>query len=161
MLAVAPKRKTYPVLLPERSRPLPVSRRRPAPFGAGRRARRSPVVKALVVAAVLVIPAIAYISQRTEAARSGYAILRLRQEIAALQADNARLLVTATALKSPERIERIATKQLGMVPPRQQQLAAFTLPPQAMASPRAPAPSVWARLKAWLVRSEAEAHETH
>lgn len=155
MLALASRTRVYPVLLPER---LPL--RRPAPYGARRRARRSPAVRALAVAAIVVLPAIVYVWGETQAARSGYAILSLRQEVGALQTDNARLLATVTALKSPDRIDRIATGELGMVPPKHQQLAALTLPPAVLATHDVPGPSVWNALARWLGISEAEARES-
>lgn len=123
-----------------------------------RATRRNPVTRALVVAAVVLLPAVVYVSQRTEAARSGYAILRLRAEVLTLRSDNARLLVNVTALKSPERIEHIAVYELGMVAPRQQQLSALSLPQLELASREIPAPSVWTRLANYLA-GEAEARE--
>lgn len=153
MLAVASRPRSYPVLLPDRS-PHP---RAPAP----RRAKRNPVARALIMALVVFLPAVAYVSQRTEAARSGYTILSLREDVSALREDNARLLAAVTALKSPDRIERIAVHDLGMVAPKQQQLAALTLPLAAVASREIPGPSVWTRLVTWLGLGEAEARETH
>ncbi len=145
MLAVANTRS----FAPPRSQRAP-SRRRAT--------RRNPVTRALIVAAVVFLPAIIYVSQRTDAARSGYAILRLRDEVSSLQTDNARLLATVTTLKSPERIEHIAVHELGMVAPRQQQLSALSLPQLGLASHEIPTPSMWTRLANWLA-GEAEARE--
>ncbi len=150
MLALAQKTKLYPVWMPDRAAVRAPIHRRP---------RRSPAARALAVTLLLVIPAVVYVWQRTEAARSGYAILRLRQDVATLQADHDRLLAAATALKSPDRIERIATKTLGMVPPQHKQLAALTLPPMAIAADTADR-SIWQRLIAWLSGGQAEAHES-
>ncbi len=152
MPAAQPKAKIYPGLAaeggPDDQAPRP------------RRARRSPVVRALAIAVVMVLPGVAYVSQRTQAAKTGYEILQLRHEVGALQSENARLLATATALKSLDRIERIATKNLGMGRPRQPQLATITVAPMVASSAHAmQARSVWDRLAAWLGRSEAEAHE--
>ncbi len=114
----------------------------------------------MAVAVLVVLPAIFYVSQRAQIAKTGYHILQLRHEVRTLQNDNARLLATATALKSLDRIERIATKELGMRPPRQQQLATITVPAPVTALP-APveANSMWDRLLARLGSSEAEAGE--
>lgn len=145
MLAVANTRSFAP----------PLSLRAPS---RRRATRRNPVTRALIVAAVVFLPAIIYVSQRTDAARSGYAILRLRDEVSSLQTDNARLLATVTTLKSPERIEQIAVHELGMVAPRQQQLSALSLPHLGLASHEIPTPTMWTRLANWLA-GEAEARE--
>lgn len=145
MLAVANTRSFAP----------PLSLRAPS---RRRATRRNPVTRALIVAAVVFLPAIIYVSQRTDAARSGYAILRLRDEVSSLQTDNARLLATVTTLKSPERIEQIAVHELGMVAPRQQQLSALSLPRLGLASHEIPTPTMWTRLANWLA-GEAEARE--
>src|SRR5439155_22358151 len=62
------------------------------------------------------------------------------------------------ALRAPERIERIARADLGMLTPRPQQVAALpiTTPTRAIAGP---SPSAWHRLAAWFIRSEAAAGE--
>jgi cell division protein FtsL len=149
MLALTPQSRLYPVLLPF-----------PAAGGASaaRRRRRS-MASVVGVVALVVVPAVTLVAQRTHAARTGYAILTLQGEVEALQAENARLLAAAAALRAPERIERVATTQLGMVPPRPQQVASLPVaaPPRAVAPP--PAPSVLDRVAAWLVRPEASAAE--
>jgi len=145
MLAVANTRSFAP----------PLSQRAPS---RRRATRRNPVTRALIVAAVVFLPAIIYVSQRTDAARSGYAILRLRDEVSSLQTDNARLLATVTTLKSPDRIEQIAVHELGMVAPRQQQLSALSLPQLGLASHETPTTSMWTRVANWLA-GEAEARE--
>lgn len=114
MLALVPRLKTYPVLLPES--PAREHRTRPAV----RRRPLAPATRMLVVAACLVLPAIAYVHQAALAARTGYAILELRQDIKALQIENARLVADVMALRAPQRIERIASHDLGMAPPRGQ-----------------------------------------
>src|SRR3989304_3021636 len=81
-----------------------------------------------------------YGSQRTEAAAPGYSTLRPHRELAGLESEYARLQATVSALRSPQRIERIATSELGMAPPRQRQLAAITTAPAGAASPPPPLP---------------------
>ncbi len=150
MLAVQPRTRTYPVLLPEHAEEPSPRRRRP---------RRNVIARALAVAALVVLPAVFYVSQRAQAARTGYLILQLRHEIDTLQGENARLLATATALKSLDRIERIATKELGMRPPGPGQVAAVTVPAIATTVRPVEARSLWDRLGAWFGRREAEARE--
>jgi len=153
MLAVHVKARIDPILAPDSK-----SEARPA---RRRRGRRSTVARALALAAVAVLPAVFYVSQRAHAARTGYAILQLRQEVGTLQSENARLQAVTMSLKSLERVERIATKDLGMRRPGAGQLSAIATTPVSLArqSP-VEAPSFWARLGAWLGWSEAEAHES-
>ena len=143
MLALAPRSRTYPVILPDR----PPTDREPA----RRRSRRRPLPTIVALAVVAVLPALALVAQRTEAARTGYVILGLRQQVEVLAAENARLLATTSALRAPDRIERIARADLGM-------LAALAVPAPARAA-GVPSLTVWDRFAAWFVRSEAAAGE--
>jgi len=154
MLAVVARTRTFPVLWPDRGAP---ERR----SGTVRRRRHSPLRRALVVALLVVVPAIAYVGQSAVAARTGYAILALRQDVERLQAENARLVAAVTSLKSPDRIERIARGELGLGHPAPGQLSALTLPGPAMVSPVVLPPTIWQRLGALLLGREAAASETH
>ncbi|MDQ7819782.1 MAG: cell division protein FtsL [Armatimonadota bacterium] len=150
MLALIPHSRLYPVLLPPR----------PAGEAVGPARRRRRSLGAVVAAVALVIvPAVALVAQRTHAARTGYAILALRGEVEALQAEHARLLADVAALRAPDRIERIAIVQLGMVPPRPHQVASLPVVPPARSVARSPAPSPLQRIAAWLIRPEAAAAE--
>ena len=152
MLAVAARTRFFPVLMPEAA----VRDRERA---GRRRARLTPLGRAVAAALLMVVPAIAYVAQSTAAARTGYAILSLRQEIESLQAENARLVVAVTALKSPERIERVALGTLGMLRPAPSRMAALTVPAPAVAVPAAAAPTLWQRVGALLLGHEAAASE--
>lgn len=151
---IAPQRRArlYPVWLPdgtERGQPR-VRRRR----------RAAPMVGATVMALLLTLPAVGYVAMRTYRPVAGYKILRLQQDITRLRAQNARLSLQVAALKSPQRIERFATTELGMAPPRQHQLAAITVGPTIARTEPPPRPrSPWRVLAAWFGRSEAEARE--
>lgn len=154
MLALAAKTRSYPVLLPDvavRERRAGVSRRR--------RLRLSPLTRLLVAAVLVIAPAVTYVQQSTTAARTGYAILALRQQIDVLQAENARLVAAVSALRAPDRVERLAVQDLGMVKPRQQQMAALTLPSAVVAAQPTPS-TLWQRLGALLLRHEAAAAES-
>lgn len=153
MLSVAARTRSFPVLLPDGG-----GREHARPAGR-RRARPTPLRSTLLVALLLVVPAVAYVGQRTAAARTGYAILTLRQEVEALSAENARLIAAATALRSPERIERLAVGQLGMRRPTPGQMAALALPAPAAALPVASRPTLWQRAGALLLGREAAASE--
>lgn len=152
MIAVATRTRTYPVQMPDQGAP-----------DAGalpRRRRSSPMMRVLAVAVLLALPAIAYVGQSTKAARAGYRILTLRGDVGALRAEHARLLATVTALKSPERIERVALRDLGMIKPHPQQMTALVLPPITLAAQPAAQPTPWQRLGALLLRREAQAAES-
>src|SRR2546426_8323092 len=107
MLALAPRSRTYPVLLPDR----PPTDREPA----RRLNRRRPLPTIVALAVVAVLPALALVAQRTQAARTGYVIPGLRQQVEVLAARNGRLLVTTSALRAPDRIGRIAKADPGML----------------------------------------------
>ncbi len=151
MLAVQRRARVYPVLLPDLGPEKGAAPRR--------RGRHSIATRALAVAAIVVAPAIFYVSQRVQAARVGYAILQLRQDVAILQRENARLLATATQLRSLNRVERIATTELGMRPRGAGQVTSIAVKPAITASSTPAPPTVWARVSAWLGLSEAEARE--
>jgi len=153
MNASAQHARVYPVWIPDR----PVRR------GRARRRRLSPVAGAMVMAVLCTLPALFLVAQRAQRAETGYAILRLQREVAQLRAEQARLVATVSALRAPQRIEQIATTELGMVPPRQPQLAAITVGPataRAQAPAETPAASgMLRRLVGILGDHEAEARE--
>jgi cell division protein FtsL len=118
------------------------------------------MVGATVMAVLLTLPAALYVSVRTYRVEAGYTILRLQSDLARLRAEHARLSLRVAALKSPQRIEHYATKELGMAPPRQRQLATITVGP-SIARVEAPAErrGLLRTLAGWLGGGEAEARE--
>ncbi|MDR7522179.1 MAG: cell division protein FtsL [Armatimonadota bacterium] len=151
---MAPERRSrfFPVWLPDRP-----------PCGqpaVRRRVRLHPMAGAMVMAALLTLPALVYVWQRAYRIEAGYTILRLQRDVARLRAEHARLQLQVAALKSPQRIEHYATTELGMVPPRQRQLVAITVGP-AIAQVEQPSGrrGLLDQLAAWFGRSEAEARE--
>lgn len=114
----------------------------------------------MVMAVLCTLPALVLVAQRAQRAETGYAILRLQREVAQLRADHARLSAQVSALRAPHRIEQIATTELGMVPPRQPQLAAITIGPTIarVEAPAAPG-GVLRRLTRIFTDHEAEARE--
>jgi cell division protein FtsL len=153
MLALVPKLKMYPVLMPDapaRDRTVRV---------ATRRRRLGPVTQMLLIAVALVLPAIGYVHQTAAAARIGYTILELRQDVRALQIENAVLYADVMKLRAPDRVERIAVRDLGMVPPRGQQVASLEIAAPVVAVH--PVRLTWReRLKELLVSREAAAGES-
>ena len=152
MLAAERGERLYPVWLPDRVPTRSVALRR--------RLRWNPVAGAMVTAVLLTLPALFFVSQRATRSETGYSILRLQHDLSGLRAENARLHSLASALKSPQRIERYATTELGMAPPRLQQLAAVTVGPAiAGREPPVEQRSAMRLLGDWLWRGEAEARE--
>jgi len=124
-----------------------------------RRRRRSPVLFVLTIAALTVLPFLAYIAETSNAARTGYRILQLTQDIAALESEHERLQAIASSLRAPDRLEHLAIARLGLQAPRAGQIAALPLP--QVAKHRAPQalPGWWERIGAYFRRSEAAAAE--
>ncbi len=147
MLALEKQKTTYPTLIPEHW----------GPEGRGatrRRRRRYPVISALTIAALALLPSIAYIAAVSNAAHIGYQILHLTRDITALETEHARLQAIASSLRAPARIERLATTRLGLQVPGAGQIASLVLP--AGADQHGPHhPGLWQRLGAYFYRNEA------
>lgn len=114
------------------------------------------MLSALTIAALAVLPFIAYVAAVSNAARIGYHILQLNQDIAALDTDRERLQAIASSLGAPDRIERVAAARLGLRAPGAGQIAALELPPMS-ARREERGPGLWQRLSAYFRRSEAQA----
>lgn len=149
MLAVEKQHRVYPVLLPESWAEGGEATRR--------RRRRYPVVSALTVAALAVLPFIAYVAAVSNAAHIGYQMLHLSKDIAALETDHERLQAVASSLRAPGRIERLAVTRLGLRSPGAHQIAAIRLSRESGIRPGDHRAGLWQRLGAYLSRSEAQA----
>ncbi len=91
------------------------------------RARRSPrdmrfISSALLVSLALVAVLFIYIWCRLTVVSMGYEISRANMKRSALVEQNRRLKIEFMELKSPQRIERIAIKELGLVHPSDGQI---------------------------------------
>jgi cell division protein FtsL len=149
MLAVGTRTRS-PVLLPEHWGPKGEEATR-------RRRRRYPIISALTIAALSILPFIAYVAAVSNAARIGYRILQETQDIAALETDHQRLQAIASSLRAPDRIERQARTRLGLRSPGPGQIAALVLPQTAARRSDPGGPGFWERLGAYFSRSEAQA----
>ena len=85
------------------------------------------MIAALTIAALAILPLVAYVAAVSNAAHIGYHILQDSQDIAALQTDHERLQAIASSLRAPDRIERLATTRLGLRPPGAGQIASLSV----------------------------------
>jgi cell division protein FtsL len=82
-------------------------------FTRGKRASFRKVLLAIVVVAGLIL----YVGGKVRIVRLGYQIEALEREKRELERANRSLLIEASSLASPARIEDLAEKRLGMVRP--------------------------------------------
>jgi cell division protein FtsL len=69
-----------------------------------------------------------FVWERVDVVRLGYRIERLKTEKISLERERDQLQVKVSTLTAPERIAKVATDKLGMVPPQQGQV--FIVHPQ-------------------------------
>lgn len=81
------------------------------------RARARELRLLLLYGALIVIPLLAYVWQRVDFIRRSYQVEALRKERQMLQEANRQLVVERSHLRAPDRIERVARQQLGLVDP--------------------------------------------
>jgi cell division protein FtsL len=75
-----------------------------------------------------------FVWERVDIVRLGYHIERLKAQKVLLERERDQLQVKFSALTAPERIAKVATDKLGMVPPQQGQVL-IVHPPQAPPPP--------------------------
>lgn len=73
--------------------------------------------KCIILFCMVSLLAVFFILRSGVAASSAYALNQMKNEASVLEAENARLHLDIAYLKSPERIQSIATGQLGMILP--------------------------------------------
>jgi cell division protein FtsL len=81
------------------------------------RARARELRILLVYSALIVIPLLAYVWQRVDFIRRSYQVEALKKERQTLMETNRQLVVERSHLLAPDRIERVARRQLGLVDP--------------------------------------------
>jgi cell division protein FtsL len=81
------------------------------------RARARELRRLLLLGAAIVVPLLVYVWQRVEFLRVSYEVESLKRERQQLQEQNKQLTVERSFLLSPDRIERLARKELGLVDP--------------------------------------------
>ena len=80
--------------------------------------KRSRTVAALVILTMLLL----YVSERISVVKVGYDIEKLKSQKVKLERERDEMKVKLSSLSAPERIAKVATEQLGMVPPKQGQV---------------------------------------
>lgn len=85
-------------------------------FERGKRGNLRRVLVVLLIIACLIL----YVGGKVKIMRLGYGIDALEREKQELERENRSLLIEASSLSSPARIEEIATKRLGMIRPAQE-----------------------------------------
>ena len=73
------------------------------------------LLKFLLISAALLIPFLLYVRQRMEYMRVSYRLEELTREQRRLQEENRQLRVERSYLRAPDRVERIARDELGLV----------------------------------------------
>ena len=81
------------------------------------RARARELRRLLLCGAAIVVPLLVYVWQRVEFLRVSYEVEALKKERQQMQEQNKQLTVERSFLLSPDRIERLARKELGLVDP--------------------------------------------
>ena len=81
------------------------------------RARARELRKLAIYGAAIVVPLLVYVWQRVEFLRISYQVEALKKDRGDLQEQNKRLVVERSFLLSPDRIERLARHDLGLVDP--------------------------------------------
>jgi len=82
------------------------------------RARARELRRLLVYGAAIVVPLLVYVWQRVEFLSLSYEVEGLKKERQQLQEQNKQLTLERSFLLSPDRIERLARKELGLVDPQ-------------------------------------------
>jgi len=81
------------------------------------RARAKELRRLLICGAAILVPLLVYVWQRVDFLRVSYQVEALKKERQELQEKNKHLSVERSFLMSPDRIERMARKELGLVDP--------------------------------------------
>jgi len=82
-----------------------------------------------IVAGVLLV--FVFVWERVDVIRLGYQVERLKTQKVLLERERDHLQVKFSALTAPERIAKVATEKLGLVPPQQGQVLMVHLPVEA------------------------------
>lgn len=91
------------------------------------RARARELRRFVLYGAAIVVPLLAYVGQRIDFLRTSYRIEALEKQKSALESRGRELVVERSHLLSPDRIERVARRQLGLADPAPQDVRRVVL----------------------------------
>ncbi|WP_447973484.1 cell division protein FtsL [Nitrospira sp. Kam-Ns4a] len=94
------------------------------------------------VIAVSLVLALGYVWERVDLVRVGYQVEQLKAQRITLLRERDELRLKVSALTSPERIARVASEKLAMVPPSQGQVVVVRLERAAPSGRGAPQPEI-------------------
>lgn len=83
-------------------------------------------VKCLILVSIAMLIAAVTTLQRAAIVQAGYDLVKVKSQVAQMEKENELLRLEIAKLKSPQRIEEIAIKELGMVIPKNAYFAAAT-----------------------------------
>jgi cell division protein FtsL len=92
----------------------------------------------LAVVAAMIFPLL-YVWERVDVVQVGYHIEQLKASKVALERERDLLRVKVSTLTAPDRIAKLATERLGMLPPQQQQVKLVRLDAPGRHAPGSPA----------------------
>jgi cell division protein FtsL len=92
--------------------------------------RMKPMVGLLVLGMVLL-----YVWERVDVVRVGYQIEQLKTKRVALQRERDELRLKVSALTAPDRLARVATEQVGLMPPQPGQVVLVRVEPTPSGRP--------------------------
>lgn len=98
--------------------------------------KRSKTLAVFIVLALLLL----YVSERVGVVKTGYDIEKLKIQKVKLERERDELRVKLSSLTAPERIAKVATDTLGMVPPKQGQIILVRVESQAPKDAKEQAP---------------------
>ena len=81
----------------------------------------------VLISSFLLLPLLLYVRQRMEFVRYGYRLEALTRELNQMEDRNRQLLVERASLRSLERVEKIARKNLGLVEQNRFEVVALNL----------------------------------
>lgn len=93
-----------------------------------RKANKRLRAKCLILVAIATLIAVVTTMQRAAIVQAGYDLVKVKSQVAKIDKENALLRLDIAKLKSPQRIEEFATKELGMIIPKNAYYATATIP---------------------------------
>lgn len=91
--------------------------------------------KCLILVVIATVMAVVTTMQSAAIVQAGYDLVKVKSQVAKVEKENELLRLDIAKLKSPQRIEEIATKELGLVMPKNAYYASATAPANSQPQP--------------------------